>query len=78
MKLSVVPSRYAHLVYGVIQSCVTCAVATGVSSLGYGSLEDQLSHWVRSWALSWLFMLPVVVLASPWIRRMASRLIRDE
>jgi hypothetical protein len=30
-----IPRRFAHFVYGVIQSGVTTAIATGVASFGY-------------------------------------------
>ncbi|ABE42491.1 DUF2798 domain-containing protein [Polaromonas sp. JS666] len=70
-----IPKNFAHLVYGVLQSGLTCAVATGISSVGSTSLEAYMLHWLKSWVLSWLFMLPVVVLASPLIRRLADKLI---
>nr|WP_232291537.1 DUF2798 domain-containing protein [Polaromonas sp. JS666] len=50
-------------------------MATGISSVGSTSLEAYMLHWLKSWVLSWLFMLPVVVLASPLIRRLADKLI---
>ena len=72
------PKEHAHLVYGVLQSGLTCAVASGITSLGAISWQLFLAHWLKSWALSWAFMLPVVVLASPFIRELASRLTRAD
>jgi len=31
-------------------------------------------HWLRSWSVSWLTMLPVVVSATPIIRRLVDRM----
>ncbi len=76
MKFAIIPVRYAHLVYGVIQSGVTCGVATGISSLG-NTVDDRWLHWLQSWAVSWGLMLPVVVLVSPLIRKMASSLLKS-
>ncbi|CAM8638688.1 Protein of unknown function DUF2798 [Oxalobacteraceae bacterium] len=68
-----IPRKYHHLVYGVIQSGVTCAVASGISSYGAVALEQYLAHWFKSWIVSWVIMLPVVVLASPYIRKLANK-----
>ena len=73
-----VPKKYHHLVYGVIQSGITCAVASGISSYGAVALEQYLEYWFRSWIVSWVFMLPVVVLASPYIRKLANKFTHND
>jgi hypothetical protein len=37
-----------------------------------------MERWIRAWLLSWLLMLPIVVLAAPAIRRLTNMLTRDE
>ena len=73
-----VPRKYHHLVYGVIQSGITCAVASGISSYGAVALEQYLEYWFRSWIVSWILMLPVVVLASPYIRKLANKFTHND
>ncbi len=73
-----IPRKYQHLIYGVIQSGVTCAVASGISTYGAVSLEQYLAHWFTSWIVSWVFMLPVVVLASPYIRKLANKFTHND
>lgn len=72
-----IPQRFSHFVYGVIQSCLTCAVAAAIASLPFLSTGAFVSNWVRSWLLAWVTMLPLVLLAAPAIRRLTQILIRD-
>ena len=73
-----IPRRFSHLVFGVIQSGLTCAIAAGIAS--YPSMANGIfmERWIRAWLLSWLLMLPIVVLAAPAIRRLANMLTRDD
>ena len=62
--------RYAHFVFGIIQSGITSAIAAGIASTPFLSEGTLLKHWLQSWALAWLVMLPVVIFAAPVIRRL--------
>ncbi|MEQ1652736.1 MAG: DUF2798 domain-containing protein [Hyphomicrobium sp.] len=75
MKLSI-PKRFAPLTYGVLQAAITSAVATTVSMLQspYDSSNAAIL-WLLNWSLSWLAMLPVVVLVSPVLQRAVLSLI---
>jgi hypothetical protein len=73
-----IPRRYSHFVYGVIQSGLTCAVASAIASLPFLSRGSFASHWLQSWLLAWLTMLPVVLLAAPAIRKLTDLLLKDE
>nr|WP_302674766.1 DUF2798 domain-containing protein [Trinickia violacea] len=35
-----------------------------------------VSHWLTSWGISWVTMLPVVMTAAPFIRRVAERIAK--
>jgi hypothetical protein len=35
-------------------------------------------HWLRSWLLAWLLMLPIVLFAAPAIRTLTQFLTREE
>jgi len=73
-----IPSRYGHFVFGVLQSGLTCAIAAAIANLPFVAEGTFIGHWLRSWAMSWLVMLPVVVLAAPIIRRAVERITRPE
>ena len=65
-----IPRRFSHFVYGVIQSGLTCAIAAGIASYPFLASHAFLGHWLSSWAMSWLLMLPVVLFAAPVIRNL--------
>jgi ABC-type Fe3+ transport system permease subunit len=73
-----IPRRFSHYVYGVIQSCLTCALAAAIASASLGTPGAFLTHWLKSWWLAWLMMLPVVLFAAPAIRKLAYILTREE
>jgi Protein of unknown function (DUF2798) len=62
-----IPRRHAHFVFGVIQSGLTSAIAAGIASIGD---PDFLPHWLGSWLIAWVSMIPIVLLAAPLIRRL--------
>ncbi|CAN7381632.1 DUF2798 domain-containing protein [Phenylobacterium sp. LjRoot225] len=73
-----IPRRFSHFVYGVIQSCLTCAIAAAIASLPFLAAGTFVSHWLQSWLLAWLMMLPIVLFAAPAIRRLTDMLTRAE
>lgn len=72
-----IPRRYAHFVFGVIQSGLTSAVAAGIASFPFLVDGGFLGHWLQSWLVAWILMLPVVVFAAPVILKLAMALTRD-
>jgi hypothetical protein len=66
-----IPRRYSHFVYGVIQSGLTCGIAAAIASYPFMQTGNFLVHWLQSWAVSWILMLPVVLFAAPAIRRLS-------
>jgi hypothetical protein len=69
-----IPRRYEHFVFGIIQSGLTCAIAAAIASLPFVGDGLFMKNWIRSWMLSWAMMLPVVLLAAPFIRRLVDSL----
>jgi hypothetical protein len=67
-----IPRRFSHFVYGLIQSGLTCAVASAIASYPFLQEGSFAGHWIRSWAIAWTIMLPVVLLAAPTIRRLTN------
>ena len=58
-----IPRRYSHFVFAVIQSGLTSLIAAGIASLPVVTVGQFLTHWAISLIISWMMMLPVVVLA---------------
>ena len=73
-----IPRRYAHFVFGVIQSGLTSCIAAGIASYPLLAEGAFVSRWFGAWLLAWALMLPVVIFAAPVIRRLANALTRAE
>ncbi len=71
-----IPRRYAHFVFGVIQSGLTSAIASGVASAALIGDGGFAFNWLWSWLIAWALMLPVVMFAAPFIQRLALALTR--
>jgi hypothetical protein len=72
-----IPRRYAHFVFAVLQSGLTCLVASGIGSFPATSVGEFFEHWFLVWLVSWATMLPVVVLAAPMLRALANNLTHE-
>ncbi len=70
--------RCAHFVFGILQSGVTSAIASGIASAPFKDEGRFLSYWIQAWLIAWLLMLPVVVFAAPHIRRASYALTRED
>jgi hypothetical protein len=72
------PRRHAHFLFAVIQSGLTSAIAAAVASANLVWIGGFWTHWLRSWIVAWIFMLPIVILAAPLIRRLADLKTRSD
>jgi hypothetical protein len=72
------PRRFSHFIYGAIQSGLTCAIAAAIASVPFWATGAFVSHWLQSWLVAWLLMLPVVLLAAPAIRSLTHVLTRED
>jgi hypothetical protein len=70
--------RHSHFVFGIIQSGLTSAIASGIASFPFLSSEAFLYRWLGSWMLAWVAMLPIVIFAAPFIRRLTAALTVDD
>lgn len=73
-----IPRRYGHFVFGVIQSGLTCLIAAAIASFPLLHSGIFLKNWMQSWVISWVTMLPVVLLAAPKIRELTQLLTRED
>lgn len=72
-----IPRRFGHFVFGVIQSGLTCAIAAAIASFPFLAGGTFITHWLQSWFVAWIMMLPVVIFAAPAIRRLTHILTRE-
>lgn len=73
-----IPRRYAHFVFGILQSGLTSAIAAGVACAPEVAKGAFLGQWLRAWLIAWVLMLPVVVFVAPLLRLLSLQLTRDE
>jgi hypothetical protein len=73
-----IPRRYSHFIFGVIQAGLTSLIAAGIASFPSPTVTEFLIHWLWSWLVAWIAMLPVVVLAAPVIRAVSVALTRED
>lgn len=71
-----IPRRYVHLVYGILQSGLTSGVASSIASLPFWRQGTFWSAWLTAWSFAWLTMLPLVIFAAPWIQKLAYAITR--
>jgi hypothetical protein len=71
-----IPRRYAHFLFGVAQSGLTCFVAAAIASLPFLGTGTFVAHWLLAWAISWATMLPIVLAAAPAIKRLVEALTK--
>lgn len=65
-------SKVDDYLFGIMQSAVTCCVATAISAISEGIDAMSFQRWFYNWIVAWLIMIPVVILAAPWIRALIS------
>ncbi|MGE8066477.1 hypothetical protein [Pseudomonas sp. NPDC089569] len=73
-----IPPRYRPQVTGVIQSAITCAIATAIASPSGLSSQALLVYGFKTWLLAWTTLIPFVLLATPLIKRLAGLLVAPE
>jgi FtsH-binding integral membrane protein len=73
-----IPRRFSHFVYGVIQSGLTCAIAAAIASFPFVATGTFVAHWLQSWFVAWIMMLPIVLFAAPAIRGLTHILTRED
>jgi Zn-dependent protease with chaperone function len=69
-RMTKLPRRFAPFVYGIIQSGITTAIASGIATaqaLGFNTLA--VGAWIVAWLAAWAVMLPVVILIAPLIQK---------
>jgi hypothetical protein len=70
---NLLPRRYAHFVQGMIQSCLTCGVTAGIAAT---RSDAGIGEFALSWLMGWAAIAPIVLIATPSMRRLAELLTR--
>jgi hypothetical protein len=47
-----ISERHSHLVFGLIQSAITCAIAAGIASIPFMETGSFAVHWAKAWAIT--------------------------
>lgn len=76
--MTFIPARYSHLTFGVIQSGLTSGISAAVASVPFWQERSFITHWLSAWSISWLIVLPIVVLAAPVIRTFVQRVTQEQ
>jgi len=69
--------KHSHFVFGTIQAGLTSLIAAGIASFPAPTILQFLGHWVWSWLIAWVIMMPVVMLAAPFIRTVSIALTHE-
>jgi hypothetical protein len=72
------PRRYAHFLFAAIQSALTSSIAAAIASFNLIWVGGFLGHWLWSWAVAWILMLPAVIVAAPAILRLSEFMTRPD
>ena len=68
------PEKYSHFIFGIIQSCLTCAIVATINNAQGILREGGVIHWINSFLLSWAVMVPVVIFIAPYVRKLTIKL----
>lgn len=70
--------RFRQRTSAVIQSAITCAIATVIASPSSLSASQLLSYGLKAWLVAWMTIVPFVLLATPLIRRLTSFVVQED
>jgi cytochrome c oxidase assembly factor CtaG len=70
--------RFRQQTSAVIQSAITCAIATTIASPAGLSSSELLTYEFKAWMVAWMTIVPFVLLATPLIRRLTSFVVQAE
>jgi hypothetical protein len=69
--------KHSHFVFGALQAGLTSLIAAFIASFPAATVLQFFGHWMSSWLIAWVVMLPVVILAAPFIRSASIALTRE-
>jgi hypothetical protein len=72
------PRRHAHFLFAAIQSALTSSIAAAIASFNLIWVGGFFGQWLRSWAVAWIVMLPVVIVAAPAILCLSEFITRPD
>lgn len=71
-----IPRRYGHFIFAFLQAGLTCAIVAAIASAPFLETGTFILHWLSAWIIGWMTMMPVVLVAAPFIRRAVNLLTR--
>lgn len=70
--------RHGHFIFAIVQSGMTSGISAAIASIPMLRSGGFLGNWLTSWALAWTIMLPIVIFAAPFIRRIVFAVTRED
>jgi hypothetical protein len=75
---SMIPARYAPILFGLILSGLMSFIVSGIATFkSLGSLDGFMGLWLQAWAISWAVAFPTVLVVAPITRRIVAKLVRS-
>lgn len=73
-----IPARFAPVLVSLILSGLMSCIVTLVATLkNMGFQAEAISAWLGAWSLGWPIAFSVVLVASPFVRRLVGRWVRS-
>lgn len=70
------PARYATWVMPLLLSIFMTFIVSLISTLrGVGLSPDMARIWMSSWALSWVFAFPTLLVVLPLVRKLTAAIV---
>ena len=74
-----IPAKFGPVLYGLILSGLMSLVVSGISTLrAAGAVPGYFALWTQAWLTAWVFAFPIVLVATPLVRRAVRLLVRSE
>jgi hypothetical protein len=70
------PTKFAPLLTAFLLSLFMSCIVSGIATLkSTGFVPVFFNKWMAAWGLSWMIAFPVLMLVSPWVRRLVAMMV---
>lgn len=73
-----IPKKYGPMLFSLILSGIMSLLVSGITTLrAVGITDGMLSLWAGAWLSAWVVAFPVVMLVSPFARKVVQLAIAE-
>lgn len=73
-----IPKKYGPMLFSLILSGIMSLLVSGIATLrAVGITDGMLSLWIGAWLAAWVVAFPVVMLVSPFSRKVVQLVISE-